>query len=77
MTYPMTSKDEVLEKFDLFLADVGKPQKLLSDGALEFEFRGTVTCAETTGSDKRSQRPKIIKILARSRELGALEGPDA
>ena len=38
--YPMRSKDEVLGKLELFLADVGKPQTLVSDGALEFKSRG-------------------------------------
>ncbi len=38
--YPLGSEHEVLEKLELFLADVGKPQTLVLDGALEFKSRG-------------------------------------
>ena len=37
--YPMRSKDEVLEKLELFLADIGIPQTLVSYGAVEFKSK--------------------------------------
>ncbi len=38
--YQIHSNNEVLERLEIFRADVGKPQKLVSDGALEFKSRG-------------------------------------
>ena len=36
MLYSIKSKNEVVEKLELFLADVGKPQTLVSDRVPEF-----------------------------------------
>ncbi len=38
--YPMKSNDEVLKSLKFFPANVGKAQRLVSDGALEFKSRG-------------------------------------
>ena len=38
--YPMRTRDEVLEKLKLFIADVGSPGTLVSDGAQEYKSRG-------------------------------------
>ncbi len=39
MVYPKKSKDEVLEKLELFLAHAGKTQTLVSDGASRFQVQ--------------------------------------
>ena len=38
--YPMRTRDEVIEKLELFIADVGSPGTLVSDGAQEYKPRG-------------------------------------
>ena len=38
--YPMRTRVEVIEKLELFIADVGSPRTLVSDGAQEYKSRG-------------------------------------
>ena len=38
--YPMRTRNEVIEKLELFIADVGSPGTLVSDGAQEYKSRG-------------------------------------
>ena len=38
--YPMRTRDEVIEKLELFIADVGSPGTLVSDGAQEYNSQG-------------------------------------
>ena len=38
--YPMRTRDDVIEKLELFIADVGSSGTLVSDGAQEYKSRG-------------------------------------
>ncbi len=55
--YPMESKDKVLEKLELFLADVGKPPTLVSDGTLDFKSSVFSVVCRTKGIQQEFLAP--------------------
>ena len=55
--YQTRSKDEALEKLELFLADVGKPRTLVSDGAPEFKSRGFKDLCRNNGIRQKFSAP--------------------
>ncbi len=59
--YPMKSRDEVLENLELFLADVGKPQTLVLDGALEFKPRGFSDMCRRNGVQQTFSAPYTLQ----------------
>ncbi len=79
--YPMRSKEKVLEKLELSRTGQmwANLKRWSQTGHWTSSPEGSVMCAERTAFGKSSQRPTLLRRMARSRESGALslEWPDA
>ena len=70
--YPMRTRGEVDQKLELFLADVGSPGTLVSDGAHEYKSRGVNEVCRETGIRRSTQRFTLNRKMAKSSGRGAL-----
>ena len=63
--YPMRTRDEVIEKLELFIADVGSPGTLVSHG-------DSTRCVARMAFGRSTQRPILHRRMAKLSACGAL-----